>query len=814
MLTPMKPTNTPSRPDVIDHDRLRWICPPGWLRFETTATVPPAGSILGQSDAAESLRFGLATRAPGHHVFVRGLAGTGRVTLVREMMERIKPQCQPSRDYCYARNFIHPDCPTLISLPRCHAAIFAERMDEFARFLREGLPGEMDSDQFKAERTALDASIEARLKQITLPFEAEIASAGLTLVTMDLGQVNVTRLAAMIEGNPVLPEAFDTVVAAGKLDRNNAQQLSTRIDELTLRMSNVDGKLEELRREHAEQGQRLLSRQIGSIVKPALEHIREEHPEEDVVRFLDAALKDITEHRIHSILKGSDISRLYRVNPIVQQAPDESPPIVLESTPSVSNLFGTIERGWSKSGASRSDHMMIRAGALLRADGGFLLVEAREILADPEAWRMLVRALRTGQIDFPSHDIASPWGGDGMDPESIPLNTKVILIGDAEIYYALDEHDKDFSHLFKVLADFESTVPRTAESVELYASVLSRIAGNERLPAYAQDAVAALVEHGARIAGAAGTLTTRFGRIGDIAREAAFVAEETGDTPVAATHVREAVRRTKRRGDLPARRFREYLANGTIQVQLTGTAVGQINGLAVVHAGPLVYGFPQRITATVSPGGAGVINIEREANLSGSIHTKGFYILSGLLRELIKPEHPFAFDASVAFEQSYGGIDGDSASGAEMCCLLSAITGVPIRQDFAMTGAIDQKGHVMAIGAVNEKIEGFYDTCVAVGLSGAQGVVIPASNVGDLALRPDVVKACDDGTFRVVAVRTICEAVETMFDAGELTGDAIFKSVLEKSRNRIASFWQTAARTPPPGKPRKESPPNGAPDVD
>jgi ATP-dependent Lon protease len=811
MLMPMQPTNTPSRPDLIDHDRLRWRCPPEWLRFETTATVAPAGSILGQSDAAESLRFGLATRAPGHHIFVRGLAGTGRVTLVREMMERIKPLCQPSRDYCYARNFIHPDCPTLISLPRCRAASFAERMDEFARFLAEGLPRAMDSDQFKGERTALDASIEARLKQITQPFEADIASAGLTLVTLDLGPVKATRLAAMIEGNPVLPEALDTVVAAGKLDRNSAEMLTRRIDELTQRMSEVDGKLEDLRREHAEQGQRLLSRQIGAIVKPALEQVREQHPEEDVVRFLDAALKDITDHRVHAILKGSDISRLYRVNPIVQQAPDESCPIVLESTPSVSNLFGTIDRGWSKSGVSRSDHMMIRAGALLRADGGFLLVEAREILAEPEAWRMLVRALRTGQIDFPSHDSASPWGGDGLDPESVPLNTKVILIGDAEIYYALDEHDEDFSHLFKVLADFESTVPRTEESVDLYARVLARITGNEQLPAYAQDAVAALVEHGARIAGAAGMLTTRFGRIGDIAREAAFVAGETGEMIVVGAHVREAIRRTKRRGDLPARRFRQYLANGTIQVQLAGTSVGQINGLAVVHAGPLIYGFPQRITATVSPGGAGVINIEREANLSGSIHTKGFYILSGLLRELIKPEHPFAFDASLAFEQSYGGIDGDSASGAEMCCLLSAITGVPIRQDFAMTGAIDQKGHVMAIGAVNEKIEGFYDTCAAVGLSGAQGVVIPASNVGDLALRPDVVQACDEGKFRVVAVRTIGEAVETMFDAGELKGELMFESVIEQSRIRIASFWRIAARSVHAGKdrlPHPESQPN------
>jgi hypothetical protein len=470
----MRPARGDSTSNVLGAEQLRWRCPAEWLPFETTKSVMPAESILGQDAAAESLRFGLITNAPGHHVFVRGLAGTGRVTLVREVMERIKPLCPPSRDYCYVRNFDQPERPKLIALPRSKAAPFAALMDEFAEFLRGGLQRAMSSDQLKAERAALDNSVNARIAETLKPFEKDLQAAGLGLVTVDLGPTKATRVAA-------------------------------------------------------------------------------------------------------------------------------------------------------------------------------------------------------------------------------------------------------------------------------------------------------------------------------------FVAGQTGDVTVSAVRVHEAVRRRKRRGDLPARRFREYLANGTIQVQLAGAVVGQINGLAVVHAGPLVYGFPQRITATVSAGSAGVINIDREAELSGAIHTKGFYILGGLLRELLKPDHPFAFDASIAFEQSYGGIDGDSASGAEVCCLLSALTDVPLRQDLAMTGAIDQKGHVMAIGAANEKIEGFFDTCRDVGFTGAQGVIIPESNVGDLVLRPDVVQACAEGKFRVVPVRTIGDAIEALFAVESAReGDSVFDQVIAKAQERVAEFWAVASKATAP----------------
>jgi predicted ATP-dependent protease len=372
----------------------------------------------------------------------------------------------------------------------------------------------------------------------------------------------------------------------------------------------------------------------------------------------------------------------------------------------------------------------------------------------------------------------------------------VVLLGDPDLYHLLDAFDRDFPYLFKVLADFDSSLPCEESTVSDYAGVIARIAREEELPPYSGQAIAALAEHGARIAGRSDRLTTRFGRLADIAREGAFIARKAGRELVERAEIEEAVRLTKRRADLPSRRFRRAIREGTIRIATTGAVVGQVNGLAVIHAGPLTYGFPTRITATIGPGTAGTINIEREAELSGSIHTKGFYILGGLLRHLLRTTHPLAFSASIAFEQSYGGIDGDSASAAEMCCLLSALTGVPIRQDRAMTGAIDQHGHIQPIGAANEKIEGFYDVCQELGLTGEQAVIIPRANVIDLMLRIDVVEACRRDQFHILAVDTIEEAIELFcgVPAGVRREDGTYPpgTLLATAVERAHEFWRMA----------------------
>ncbi|MEE8468356.1 MAG: AAA family ATPase, partial [Planctomycetota bacterium] len=484
---------------------------------------------------------------------------------------------------------------------------------------------------------------------------------------------------------------------------------------------------------------------------------------------------------------------------------DEPCTILIETQPTLRNLLGTIERQVLPGGGAYSDHTMIRAGSLLRADGGYLVLETRDVLTEPGAWKVLVRTLRTGRLEIAAQE-SLLFGSTAMvKPEPIPVNLKVILIGDPGLYRVLDANDPDFPDLFKVLADFDSVVPRDAEGVHFYAGALAALVEAEHLPHFAADAIAALVEHGARIAGRRDRLSTRLGRLADVAREAAFLTRKSGQDLVSGDDVLRAVKRSRRRADLPARRFRQAIAEGTIRIQMRGRQVGQINGLAVTSAGPLTYGFPARITATIAPGTAGTINIEREAQLSGSIHTKGFYILGGLLRHLLScAGHPLAFSASIAFEQSYGGIDGDSASGAEMCCLLSVLTGVALDQGLAMTGAIDQLGNMQPIGAASEKIEGYFDACFDAGLTGDQGVILPAANLHNLMLRQDVVEACENGQFRVWGVHTIHEALEifTGCDAGEVdaeTGRYTEGSLLARAVERAGKFWRmTRGLTPLP----------------
>ncbi|MFT5141018.1 MAG: putative ATP-dependent protease, partial [Rhodothermales bacterium] len=438
----------------------------------------------------------------------------------------------------------------------------------------------------------------------------------------------------------------------------------------------------------------------------------------------------------------------------------------------------------------------------VQADGGFLIIDAQELISEPGAWRLLMRALRTGSVEIVPADLSWPMSSQSLKPEAIDISVRIILIGSSGLYYQLDQVDQDFSNLFKVLADFDSEIERSEHGVNQYAGVVARMCNEESLLDFSACGVAALAEHGARIASRKGKITARFGRIADIVREASFIASKEDAPFVNRDHVEQTVTRTKFRASLPSKRFQELINDGTIWVATSGKVVGQINGLAVIQAGSLSYGFPARITATIGAGHAGVINIEGAASLSGSIHTKGFHILGGLLRHLLHTDHPLAFTASIAFEQSYGGIDGDSASGAETCCLLSALTGIPINQGIAMTGAIDQHGRIQAIGGVNEKIEGFFDACKAMGLNSEQGVMIPSSNAGDLMLRTDIVDACRNGEFSVFAVANVHEALEVLtgLPAGEANekDDYPEGSLLKLAQQQAAEFWKKTSSHPVP----------------
>jgi len=528
--------------------------------------------------------------------------------------------------------------------------------------------------------------------------------------------------------------------------------------------------------------------------------VRRAFPEKAIQEWLDELLNDLMELRLPQLGSDTSFTSLYRVNVVVDRSGASACPVVVESTPTLSNLVGSINLEFTANQEPRASHMGICAGSLLQADGGYLILEARDLLSDPEAWKYLVRTLRTGSLEVHPPDSMGPWPGPGLKPQSVDIEVKVVLLGDTQIYYFLDEFDPNFRDLFKVLADFEETIPNDRAGARDYARWVSRFVREENLPHFSRKGVAALIEHGVRVAADGGRITARFGRMADLVREAGWLASRENANLVRDTHVKEAIRRRKSRADHPSRRFRRQIAEGTIRISTTGKQVGQVNGLAVISAGNMTYGFPARITATIGPGTAGMINIDRESALSGAIHTKGFYILGGLLRHLLRTEHPLAFDASVAFEQSYGGIDGDSASGAETCCLLSALTDIPLRQEVAMTGAIDQMGNIMAIGAVNEKIEGFFDTCADQGLNGSQGVIIPQANADDLQLREDVVKACAEGRFAVWAVKTVHEALQvfTGMPAGKRNAKGRYPqgTVLYEAMQKALEFWEKAVGAP------------------
>jgi predicted ATP-dependent protease len=790
--------NAPERPvRALEARLLRWRMDPDGLPFETTDEVEPVRGIVGQDEALSALEFGLAIDAPGQNVYVRGIRGTGRWSLVLRLLESVQPECPLAMDRCFVYNFRQPDRPRLITLPRGQGESFRRAVEGFIQFVRRDLAPALGSEPVKERGATIERSAQAEVHALTQPFEEELERNGLTLMMLQVGTFTRQIIVPVIDGKPAPPERLESLQEERKISAQDVEEFAKKIAQFGERMNAIGEKIQEIQTRKVTRLQKMVRGEARALVEKAVSAIRRAWDGADVKTFLDEVVEDVVESRLGGLGEDTSFAERYRVNVVLYHRPDDPCPAVVENAPSVATLIGTVDRSLDPESDVIAPQMMIRAGSLLRADGGYLVVDARDLLSEPGAWRTLVRTLRVGAIELAPPEFPLPWRAPSLKPEPIPISVKVVLMGDADLYYLLDSLDPDFRDLFKVLADFDTVMPRDAQGFLWYASILAWIVKDEGLLKFERDGVAALIEHGARIASEAGKLTARFGRLADIAREASFLAERAAEKRVGAERVREAVTRTKRRANLPSRRFRELIARGTIRIETRGSVVGQVNGLAVIQAGPLTYGFPNRLTAAIGAGTAGAINVEREAQLSGAIHTKGFFILGGLLRTLLRLEHPLAFSASLAFEQSYGGVDGDSASGAEACCLLSALTEVPLRQDLAMTGAIDQLGNILPVGATNEKIEGFFDVCRDGGLTGTQGVIVPQANVGELMLRPDVVEACAAGRFSVYGVTTIQEALSllTGMEPGERQDDGSYPegTLLALAVEQAGVYWRKVA---------------------
>jgi ATP-dependent Lon protease len=764
--------------------------------------VDPAEGIVGQPIALEAMRFGVECDAPGQNVYVRGVTGTGRMTMVYSLLKELKPKARRRLDRCYVHNFNQPDRPRLVTLPAGDGPRFRRMMKDVGDFIQTRLGEALNSAHLKARREAIKEHTQKQISGITEPLEKELHANGLTLVQVQAGPVAQAAIFPMRDGKPVSPEQLKQMSMAGEVDEVEFARVEERIKQYSKKMSEISNRANEAYLEGLNSLRELAEKETRSILENLTRPILEKLGQETVATFIGEVIDDVVENRLQGEAGEylPDPQIIYGVNVICSHEDVNDSPVITENSPSVTNLLGTIDSDFTPGGQAVTNYRGIRAGSLVHADGGFLILDAHDVLSEPGAWRMLMRALRTGCVEIVPTDLGWPLVSHSLKPDPIDISVRIILLGSGGLYYQLDQVDQDFADLFKVLADFDSEIERSEVGINQYAGVLARLSRDEGLLHFSAGGVASLAEHGARIAARQGKITARFGRIADIVREASFIAGKDNSELVERRHIEATITRTKYRASLPSKRFKELISDGTIQVATSGLVTGQINGLAVIYAGPLSYGFPARITATIGAGRAGVINIEGAADLSGAIHTKGFHILGGLLRHILHTDHPLAFSASIAFEQSYGGIDGDSASGAEICCLISALTGVPIRQGIAMTGAIDQLGHIQAIGGVNEKIEGFFDACKAVGLTGEQGVLIPRSNAGDLMLRDDVVQACKEGQFRICAVANVHEALEVLtgMDAGAADEKGRYQpgTLLRLAQERAGEFWRKTLAEP------------------
>lgn len=773
-------------------EALRWRCHPEDLPYDSTESIEPLREIVGQSSAVEALRFGLETSAHGQNVYVRGDAGTGRLTLVRNLLKDTQSPFQPAPDRAYVHNFDAPARPRLITLARGSGPKFSEEIESWIDFIEGELSDAIQSQVTRSRKAEIDRVYAAKAKEVSDPFNTDLQERGLAVVTVQGNGVSRPSIVPLVDGQPMPPDQLANIQPGQSIGTWTFEDLEKAIEEFSARLEEISKEVFTIRTEHQAKLKELFQCQARLILQQRSSGIRAVFGPDAVGGFLDAVIEDVV-RRIEELGVAAGFTPLYRVNLIQTSTVESERPVIIENVPSMRRLIGSLDTSTTRPDEPLPAHMVLRGGSLLGADGGYLVLDAREIATRADVWGTLVRTLRSGELELVASEGDPNRRAPSLLPDPIPIRVKVILTGDARLFAALERLDADFSNLFKVLVDLDSTIPRGPEAVRFYGGVIAKLARQEDLLPFDRSALAALLEHGSRIASQKDKLTSRFGRLADLAREAHFLAAKAERTEVTGEDVREAVRRTKRRASLPARKFLERIHDGGIRIQSQGQSIGEINGLAVIAAGPLRYGFPSRITTTVAPGTDGLISIDEEADLSGRIHTKGFQILRGLLRHLLRPEHPLAFEASIAFEQSYGGIDGDSASGAEFCCMASALAGIPIRQDLAITGAIDQVGNILPIGGVNEKIEGFYDVCAYEGLTGTQGVLIPTSNAGDLMLRQDIVDACDEGKFAIYAIDRIEQALALftghepgrLDDLGNYAADTIFGRLSESTKR----FW-------------------------
>ena len=775
--------------DPLPVDDLRRTCDPDQFDFETTDDLDTDTRVIGQSRAIDALQFGVGIDSKGYNIYALGPAGTGRRNLVKNLLEREAEGEAPPSDWCYVNNFDDPRTPQMLQLPAGRACDLRDDMEQFIEELKTALPATFESEEYQTRQQMIQEEVRQEQEDELEDLQERARQENIALMRTPNG----FAFAPIRDGDVISPEDMEALT---KEERERIREL---IEGFQDELQDILRKVPERQRE-ARDRIRDLNREMAQLaVNDLIDNLRDKYQNLDaVLDFLDAVREDIIENvemivsyatdggkgmqalqqqgssqqDFSNAFGGSGPWRRYHVNVMVDHADAEGAPVIFEDNPNYQNLVGQVEQ-IAQMGALVTDFNLVRPGALHKANGGYLVLEARKLLMQPYAWEGLKRALQAEEIR-----IESPRQALGListvtlEPEAIPLDVKIVLVGERYLYYLLEALDPDMGELFKVMADFDDEVDRDTHQ-ESYPELLATIIRKEELRPLDRSAVARVIDRSARLVSDTGKLSTHMQSITDLLRESSYWAGENSADVVSAEHVQQAIDEQIHRADRIRQKTLESIERETLYISTEGEEVGQINGLSVLQLNTFSFGRPNRITARVSLGKGEIVDIERETALGGPLHSKGVLILSGFLSGRYAQDRPLSLQASLVFEQSYGGVDGDSASSAELYALLSAIAEVPIKQQFAVTGSVNQHGIVQPIGGVNEKIEGFFDVCKNRGLTGDQGVLIPASNVKHLMLRPDIVEATQNGDFHIYPIETIDEGIELLTGrpAGERDAD-------------------------------------------
>ncbi len=798
----------PTEFEELPPDRLSWKLESEKIPFESSDDCEACEGIIGQERALKAIQTGLDIRSLGYNIFVTGMVGTGRTTTIKQLLEKMRNEEETPDDILYVNNFNNRDEPTLITLPSGQGKHFKEAMERLIDMLKTNIPELLKSKYYTEKRDAIVEGQQKLQKEILKSFEEEVAQEGFSVIQVQMGLFVKPDLIPVIEGKPTPFNQLEAMVREGKFPKEKLEELRNKYDKLTDKLEEVFEKMKETEEKTRSMLKDWDEESITPIITGAISGIRSRFKLPKITAYLNDVEKSLVNNiELFKAPKKDSKEREmvdpfleYGVNLLIDNSELKGTPVVMETNPNYLNIFGSVDATPNRYGVWQTDFTKIKAGSLLKANGGYLVMNALDALVEFGVWPTLKRTLKYQTLEI--QNLASLYliSTSRLKPEPIKIDVKVVLIGDAHIYNLLYFLDADFKKIFKVKSEFDSETEKDDQTILEYTKFIKKISDEDKLRAFDKEGMAAIIEYGTRLAGRQKKISTRFHILADVIREASYWAQKDNSEKVSRKYVEQAVEERFERVSLIEDKIQEMIEEGTIMIDSEGSEIGQVNGLSVYAMGEFSFGKPTRITASTAVGRAGVINIEREADLSGRTHNKGVLILGGYLRGKYAQNKPFSLSASLAFEQSYSGVEGDSASSTEVYAILSSLSKVPLRQDIAVTGSLNQRGEIQPIGGVNEKIEGFFDVCKAKELTGTQGVIIPHQNVQNLMLRKDVIEAVSKGKFHIYPVKTIDQGIEilTGVKAGEVQKDGNFEEgtinyLVDQELQRLAKSWKTYA---------------------